>query len=187
MTPTGPDLDAGAKPAPGSAVPPAKAPLRPVHYLWIVGTAVAIAALLHWLGPVLTPFLIGGLLPYFGSPIVDWAERHHVPRALGTLLVIVVILLLVLALLLVLIPLVQSEVSELPRRIPELATSLYGRVAPWLSANLGVDLQLDVASVKQLLADHLAGAQTLTLKLLSGVEAGGTVVLGILINLALIP
>ncbi len=187
MTPSGPDLDDLPESASAAAAPRPPRPLRTVHYLWIAGTAVVIAALLHWLGPILTPFLIGAILAYFGSPLVTWAARHRVPRTLGTLLVIAVIVLLLLALLLVLIPLVESEVGQLTRRLPELATRLYGTLAPWLRDTLGIELQLDVASVKQLIADNLASAQTVTLKLLAEVKAGGTVVLGIIINLALIP
>src|ERR1700732_2479579 len=106
MTPFRPDLDAAPDSALAADTPRASPPLRAVHYLWIAGAVLVIAALLHWLGPILTPFLIGAILAYFGSPLVTWAQRHRVPRALGTLLVIVVILLLILALLLVLIPLV---------------------------------------------------------------------------------
>ena len=171
---------------------PADVPLEPrrlrtVHYLWLVVTAVVVAALLHFLGSILTPFLVGAILAYFGSPFVTWAERHRVPRTLGTLLVILVILLLVLALLLVLVPLVQSEIGQLMRRLPELAATLYGRVAPWLRETFGIEVQMDLASVKELIADNLDSAQALTLKLLWDLKAGGTVVLGILINLALIP
>jgi predicted PurR-regulated permease PerM len=187
MTPSGPDPDELPEPASAAALPAAPRPLRTVHYLWIAVTVLVIAALLHWLGPILTPFLVGAILAYFGSPLVTWGTRHRVPRALGTLLVIVVILLLILALLLVLIPLVESEVGQLTRRLPELATSLYGSVAPWLRDTFGIELQLDVASAKQMIADNLASAQTLTLKLLAEVKAGGTVVLTIIINLALIP
>jgi predicted PurR-regulated permease PerM len=186
MTPSGPDLDAPSELAPADA-PRTSRRLRNVHYLWLVVTAVVIAALLHFLGPILTPFLIGAILAYFGSPLVTWAERHRVPRTVGTLLVILVILLLLLALLLVLIPLVQSEIGQLTRRLPELAADLYGRIAPWLRESFGFELQLDLASVKQLIADNLDSAQAVTLKLLSGLKAGGTVVLGILINLVLIP
>ena len=188
MTPPGPDLDLDAAPElmPADA-PRASRRLRTVHYLWLVATAVVIAALLHFLGSILTPFLIGAILAYFGSPLVTWAERHRVPRTVGTLLVILVILLLILALLLVLIPLVQSEIGQLTRRLPELAANLYGHVAPWLRETLGIELQLDLASVKELIADNLDSAQALTLKLLSGLKAGGTVVLGILINLVMIP
>lgn len=188
MTPPGPDLDLDVAPelTPADA-PRASRRLRTVHYLWLVATAVVIAALLHFLGSILTPFLIGAILAYFGSPLVTWAERHRVPRTVGTLLVILVILLLILALLLVLIPLVQSEIGQLTRRLPELAANLYGHVAPWLRETLGIELQLDLASVKELIADNLDSAQALTLKLLSGLKAGGTVVLGILINLVMIP
>ena len=186
MTPPGPDPDAAPELTPAD-VPLAPRRLRTVHYLWLVVTAVVIAALLHFLGSILTPFLVGAILAYFGSPFVTWAERHRVPRTLGTLLVILVILLLVLALLLVLVPLVQSEIGQLMRRLPELATNLYGRLAPWLRESFGIDVQIDLASVKELIAENLDSAQALTLKLLSGLKAGGTVVLGILINLALIP
>ena len=186
MTPSGPDLDAAPDLTPADA-PAAPRRLRNVHYLWLVVIAVVIAALLHFLGPILTPFLIGAILAYFGSPLVTWGERHRVPRTVGTLLVILIILLLLLGLLLVLIPLVQSEIGQITRRLPELAVDLYGRVAPWLRETFGIELQLDLASVKQLIADNLDSAQALTLKLLSGLQAGGTVVLGILINLVLIP
>jgi len=186
MTPPGPDPDAVPESTPADD-PLAPRRLRTVHYLWLVVTAVVIAALLHFLGSILTPFLVGAILAYFGSPFVTWAERHRIPRTLGTLLVILVILLLVLALLLVLVPLVQSEIVQLMRRLPELAANLYGRLAPWLRETFGIELQIDLASVKELIADNLDSAEVLTLKLLSGLKAGGTVVLGILINLALIP
>lgn len=187
MTATGPNPDLVPEAGTNTATPRAPAPLRPVHYLWIIGTAFVIAALLHWLGPILTPFLVGAMLAYFGSPVVTWAERRHVPRALGTLLVIAIILLLLLALLLVLIPLVESEAVQLSRRLPELTSDLYGQVAPWLRDRFGIELQLDIASLKRMVAENLAGAQTLTVKLLSSIKAGGTVLLGIIINLALIP
>src|SRR5689334_941113 len=37
-------------------------PLQPKHYLWIVGALVVIGLALTWLGPVLTPFLVGAIL-----------------------------------------------------------------------------------------------------------------------------
>ena len=187
MTPPGPDLEAIHAAEPVETDAPAPRRLRPAHYLWLVATALVFAALLHWLGGILTPFLVGAILAYFGSPLVTWAQRHRIPRTLGTLLVILIILLLVLALLLVLIPLVQNEVTQLFRRVPELAANLYAHLAPWLRDTLGIEISLDLASVKELITENLDSAEALTLKFLYGVKAGGTVVLGILINLALIP
>lgn len=187
MTSSGPDPDSGRGSDQAAKKPQGPVPLRPVHYVWIAATALAIAALLHWLGRILTPFLIGAILAYFGSPLVTWAQRRRIPRALGTLLVIAIILLLLLGLLLVLIPLVGNEVKQLTRVLPGLATNAYNHAAPWLQEHLGIELQLDLASIKQLITENIASAQALTLKLLSGVETGGIVVLGIVINLALIP
>jgi predicted PurR-regulated permease PerM len=161
--------------------------LSPKHYLWVVGAVVAIAALLHWLGPILTPFLIGGTLAYVGKPVVSWMERKRVPRTVGALLVMLVALVLVLALLLVLAPLVHSEFSLLAKRLPELAAGLYAQVAPWLNEKFGIQLQFDLDSIKQLIADNLDSAQAVSLQVLTGLKAGGMMVVGILINLVLIP
>src|SRR2546428_12372162 len=98
MTPPGPDLDAAPELMPADAPRPSRR-LRTVHYLWLVALAGVIAALLHFLGSILTPFLIGAILADFGSPLVTWAERHRVARTVGTFVVILVIFLLILALL----------------------------------------------------------------------------------------
>ena len=88
------------------------------HYAWIIGAAVVIGLGLHFLGPVLTPFLIGVILAYLGTPIVDRAEARGVPRPLSTLGVVLLFGALIVALFLVLIPLVQSEVTLAMRRLP---------------------------------------------------------------------
>ena len=171
----------------GAAVAPVPPQLAWHHYAWIVALVVIIAALLRFLGPILTPFLIGATLAYFGSPAVSWAQRHHVPRAIGTLLVVAFILLLVLALLVVLYPLVQAEFVQLGKRLPELAVESYSQIAPWLSDKLGIELQLDLATVKKLIAEHLSSAQNISLRVIAGVRAGGALLLAILINMALVP
>ncbi len=185
VTAPGPDPNAVSY-DPGTE-PPLPRRVRGLQYLWVVGAALVIAALLHWLGPVLTPFLIAAILAYFGSPAVTWAQRRRIPRTLGTLLVMLVILALLLGLLFVLIPLLQSEIKQVIRRLPDLVGQLNARVGPWLHDTLGIDLQLDMATIKQLISENIESAETLSLKVLSSVKAGGTVVLGILINLALIP
>ena len=157
------------------------------HYGWIIGVTVIVALLLHLLGDILTPFLIGAILAYIGNPAVSWGETHRVSRTIGTLLVVGVTGLAVFGLILVLTPLVHSEFSQLVQRLPTLAVLLQTKFAPWLQQTFGIELQLDMESIKAMVADNLAGAQTLTPKLLSSVKAGGTLILAILINLALIP
>jgi len=187
VTAPGPDPDAASYDPGTEPAPPLPRRIRGLQYLWIAGAVLVIAAALHWLGSVLTPFLVAAILAYFGSPAVSWAQRRRIPRTLGTLLVMLVILAILLGLMFVLIPLVQSEITQAIRRLPELIAQLNARVAPWLRDTLGIELQLDLATVKQLISENIESAETVSLKVLSSLKAGGTVVLGILINLALIP
>jgi predicted PurR-regulated permease PerM len=184
-----PASDRGPTPDAQLAATPAAGPreLRPVHYLWIAGAVVVIALFVTFLGGVLVPFLIGAALAYMGHPAVTWAERRRVPRTLGTLLVVIVILLLFAGLVFVLVPLIQSEVVQLARRLPELLAMLFARVAPWLRDTLGIDMQFDVTSIKDLVSENLSSAEQVGLKVLHSLKTGGLVLLGIVINVAMIP
>jgi len=161
--------------------------LRRAQYLWVVGAVVTVAALLHWLGPILTPFMIGVMLAYLGNPVVNWFQRRRTSRTIGTLVVMAVMFLLLLVLALVLWPLIHTEATQLYKRLPQLVGMAYAQVAPWLSENFGIELDFDLASIKELVAENVGGTEALSFKLLSGLKAGGMVVLGVLINLVLIP
>src|SRR5262249_54245129 len=94
---------------------------------------------------------------------------------------------LVLGLAIVLIPLLQAEVSVFAQRLPVLAEQFLNRITPWVQENFGITVQLDLATLKQLIADHAEGAKALSLQMLSGVKSGGLFLLALLVNLALIP
>jgi predicted PurR-regulated permease PerM len=166
---------------------PRRHPLAPKHYLWIVGALVVVGLALTWLGPVLTPFLVGAILAYLGTPAVARAERRGVPRSLATLFVILFIGILLAGLFLVLIPLVQGEVVTITRRLPDLVAQFTERVPPFVQEKFGVTLSLDFESIRQFISDNAAEAQKLSARLLSGVRTGGAIVLSLLVNLALIP
>jgi len=157
------------------------------HYVAIVAGAALFFALLHQLGPVLTPFLVGAILAYLGTPLVDAMERRGVHRAIGTTITIVAFGIAIGALFGVLIPLVQAEVALASKRLPELLARTGSRVLPWVEQTFGVTIALDLATVKAALAEHLDSVRDLGLRVLSGVKSGGLLVLAILINLALIP
>ena len=169
------------------ATPRRRHPIALKHYLWIVGAALVVVLALHWLGSVLTPFLIGAILAYLGTPAVNRAEKRGVPRSVSTLLVILFIGVLLAALFLVLIPLVQSEVSSVTRRVPDLFAQFTDRVAPFLEEKFGITLALDFESIRAFISDNAKEARDLSLRLLSGVKAGGAIVLSVLVYLALIP
>ncbi len=162
-------------------------PLTTRHYVAIGVAAAIFFALLHQLGPVLTPFLVGAILAYLGTPIVDAMERRGVHRAIGTTLTIVAFGVAIAGLLLVLIPLVQAEVALASKRLPDLFAQAGERLVPWVERTFGVTLALDLATVKAVIADNLESVRDVGLRVLSGVKSGGLLLLAILINLALIP
>jgi len=168
-------------------VPAVRKPLAARHYAWIVAAALVIIAILHWLGPVLTPFLIGAILAYLGSPLVDRAQKRGIPRTWSTLVVVLLMGLIIAGLFLVLVPLVQSEVMLAAQRFPELFEQLMLRVTPWLEEHFGVTPTIDIAAIREFVAQNAESAQEISLKVLSGVKAGGMILLSILVNLALIP
>ena len=64
----------------------------PVDVRSVALSILAIAAvimMLRYMQEVFVPLVLGGLLFYALDPLVDWMERHKVPRALGASLVIV--------------------------------------------------------------------------------------------------
>ena len=174
--------------APPAAPPPV--PRRPVtipQYLWIVGAAIVVILALHFLGPVLTPFLIGAIFAYLGTPLVDAMHRRGVPRAAGTTATVLLFGIAVIAVFLVLIPLVQAEFSLAIKKLPELAGRLVANISPWVEENLGITIAFDLATLRDYLAEHEESAKALTGRLLAGLKAGSMLALTIIVNAALIP
>ena len=157
------------------------------HYLWIAGAALVVLLALRWLGPVLTPFLVGAVFAYLGRPLVDRLQRRGVPRSLGALLVILIFVIAVTALFLVLIPLVQAEVSTASRKLPDLFAAAMAQVTPWVEQHLGITLAFDAQSLRDYISNNTGDVRAVTLRVLSGVKTGGLIVLTLLINAALIP
>jgi predicted PurR-regulated permease PerM len=177
---------AGAAAAPATAVAPRR-PLTLRNYIWIIAAALVLYFALRHLGPVLTPFLIGAILAYLGTPLVDWAEARNVSRNLATTVVVLLVGLLLLALSLVLVPLVQAEVTLAAKRLPELIAQSTARIVPWLQQQLGITLELDFESLKTLVNENMEEARDLSLHLLAGLRTGGLIIISVLVNLALIP
>src|SRR4029450_2742941 len=124
----------------------APAPRRPLplrHYLWGVGAALIVFFALRWLGAVITPFLVGAILAYLGTPLVDAAQRRGIPRTLGTTIVVMLFVLLLPGVSLVLFPLVQGEASLAMKRLPTLLAQASAQISPWAQERFGVTLALD--------------------------------------------
>lgn len=156
--------------------------------LMLLGFLAIAGIWLVWrLGAILSPFLLAVVMAYICNPLVGWMEQRRVPRTVATLLTMLLLLTLIAGLLLVLVPLVQHETQLFIERLPNTIDWLKLHSLPWLQANFGVDISLDVDQVKTYLGEHIKGAGTLVSKLLPSLKSGGMALIGIAMNLLLVP
>ncbi|MBP6499804.1 MAG: AI-2E family transporter [Thauera sp.] len=155
-------------------------------FTW-TAAGLAIVALFWLLGPILTPFVVAAVFAYICDPAVNWMVARRVPRALAVLLVIIALGLVLVALALILVPMVYREAVLLIRRLPELVEMFNAQVAPILQARLGIELQLDAAQFRELIAANWNNAQDIVPIVLGHLKTGGMALLGFVANLFLIP
>jgi len=151
--------------------------------------AIALAAggLLYALSPILAPFLAGAILAYVLNPLVGRLTGRYLPRIMAVVLVLLFALALVVALALVIVPLFIKELRMLAERLPGFINWLNQSAAPWLAEHLGIAVQFDLDTLKQMAGGAFEAQQGLLSKLLGSAHIGGLVLLGILVNLLLIP
>ncbi len=159
--------------------------IRPSTLPWFALAALLLTGvLIYVLAPVLTPFLAGALLAYIFDPLVDRLQVRGLSRTAGTVAVIILAGLGVFMLILVALPLFQGQFAELSQRIPAALELVHTRLLPWLQTTFGLQLDLDLATLKTWLADKAAqnGANWLPT-----LQTGALAIVGILANLLLIP
>lgn len=155
-----------------------------LHYLWWLALAAAVCVLLYLLGPILTPFLLAAMLAYMFSPLAARLSRR-MPRALAATLVLLVVAAAFALLLLILLPLLLRQVRAILDQVPVYTDWLRTVAAPWIEARIGVEL--DVGLVKEWLISHAAEIQAVVVKLLPSLTSGGLAVIGLAVNLVLVP
>jgi predicted PurR-regulated permease PerM len=117
--------------------------------------AVAAAAFLWLLGPVLTPFAIGAVLAYALHPAVEQLASRRVPRLLAVVLVEIATLAALTALVLLVVPILSKELPLLNEQLPLLVERINRVVSPWL-AQMGIHVSLDPASLREFLIKYLS-------------------------------
>ena len=115
--------------------------------LWIAA-GLAILALLVALSPILTPFLLAGILAYICNPVTDRITGWGLPRILAVVLVMLALAALSAGLILIILPLLYEEAAVLTARTPEALTLANEKLAPWLRQHFGLRLRFDSASLQ---------------------------------------
>jgi predicted PurR-regulated permease PerM len=154
--------------------------------------AIAVLALLalRALGPVLTPFLVAAVLAYALTPLVDRLDAlgdGRVPRVLAVVVVELLLLVVLLCLVLLVIPVLVKEIPLIRQQLPNLLDRLHASLSPWL-AQFGVNISLDMTSLRELLVDYLnANWGESFSSLWSSLKVGGSVVLTLVGYTVLVP
>lgn len=154
--------------------------------IWSV-LGLAILWLLFLLSPILSPFLLAGILAYICAPLVERLAKYGVPRLIGVLLVMLLFTATISLLVLILLPLVHEEAQQLILRLPDALGLLNEQLMPWLNERFGIQLKLDPASLSKLLADNQDSTQLIAQKLFQSLKIGGIALFGIAANLLLAP
>jgi predicted PurR-regulated permease PerM len=113
------------------------------------------------------------------------------------MLTIVFMLLLIVGFILVLVPLFVTEAKLLSEQFPSAVEAIKIKLLPWVKQTFGVEVPLDVPTIKQWITDQLkdsdksAAAGSVAGKVGASVFAklgvGGLALIGFLVNLVLIP
>jgi predicted PurR-regulated permease PerM len=150
-----------------------------------LATLVFLAAFFYFLSPVLTPFLLGALLAYFAHPAVDTLCRWRLPRSLAAVTLIALGITCIVGFILVVIPLVQQEINQISRRLPQLAETITRDYLPQIEQRFGV--KLSVEQLKDMASTSSEQTSNIVKKILSTVQSGGLSVLSFLANALLTP
>ena len=133
------------------------------------------------------PVLFALFVAYQINPLVNWAERHRVPRAASTVALLLAVIAGVVVFLVLFIPRFVGEFADLVEALPAYADAAHENLGPWFAETFGVDLSLDVAHLQGQLQEHASALLQPTGDVLGSVVGG---VLGVLVwtlNLLLIP
>jgi predicted PurR-regulated permease PerM len=152
---------------------------------------LALAVLAWWLlsllGPVLMPFVVAAVIAYALHPAVEALHTRRVPRWLGAGVAIALLMLVLLAVALMIVPVVTRQLPLLREQIPSLLEQVNAGLVP-LAARLGVEAQIDVNLVRDLLRRLVSGHEGQLIEgVLASLRIGGSAVAAVLGNLVLMP
>ncbi len=153
---------------------------------WSVFVALALL-LLYLLSPILTPFVAAAILAYISNPLVRRLCNLKLPRTLAVVLVMLAMLLLFAGLLLIMLPLLEKEISLFVIRLPDFIEVVRIKLLPGLQRWFWTDLQWDSTALKNLLVSHWQSAGGIAEKLLPWLSSSSGAIVGVLVNLLLIP
>jgi len=165
---------------------------RFVALQWLTIAAVTVW-LIYLLEPILTPFVVAAIMAYICDPWVNrlcaltLARGWKLPRTLATLLVMAALFGLLALLILIMLPLLQKEFSHFMESLPALLEVAKLKLSPFFLQHFNISLQFNVEMLKNLFGAHWQAAGGAAAKVLPWLGSSGAVLLGLVMNVLLVP
>jgi len=149
--------------------------------------AVGLGVLMWILRPVLTPFLLGGLIAYMLQPGVEWFVRQRIPRALAALVMMLLFASVIVSLGLLVFAVIQKELPALAAQIPGFTAKINAWLQPKLAV-VGLDGSFDLSSLRNVLTSRLEGGeQSVQPAAWRYVRTGGSALVAVVGNVVVVP
>lgn len=103
--------------------------------------------IIEFLGVIMLPVILSGLLYYLLNPIVDWLEKQKIKRLWAIIIVFVLIALLLIWGLAVAIPSLQQQVISFSRNLPSYINQIDGMIRDFLANRISDDLKPQLEEV----------------------------------------
>lgn len=155
--------------------------------LWLALGAVS-AALLSWLLPVLSPFVVAAVMAYVLHPVVLRLQKWlGGPRTLHVLLVEICAIAALLGVGLLLVPVLLREWPILQAQWPKLLDQAV-QALDRLAQTMGLSLQIDAKGLREQLVQYLSdNREDWLAPLLTSLKLGGSAALALLGHVVLVP
>ncbi len=153
---------------------------------WLIAFG-AFALALWALRPILLPFVAGMALAYFLNPPVTALVHRHLPRWVGTLIVLAAFVVGLGALVLLIAPLLQSQITALIDALPDTLSAARDRILPWAERWMASLSHNDVAKLREAAGSYAGTAVGWAGHLLQGVLSEGAALFNVLALVVITP
>lgn len=140
---------------------------------WWLGIIAVLCGFVWLFKGILLPFVAGIAIAYFLDPLADWMERHRIGRGVAAILSLLLFLLIAVVFLLLLVPIVQTQVSELSERLPGIIKAVQEGLTALLARLKTVLSPEDYDHLRNALAGQIQKALQMVSSLLQGALSQG--------------
>ncbi|MDH3646200.1 MAG: AI-2E family transporter [Gammaproteobacteria bacterium] len=148
---------------------------------------VAVGWLVFLLAPILTPFVAAFLIAYIGDPLVDSFEKLKLSRALSVVLFFILLTIVLSAVVILVAPLVRTQASALFERLPGYVQWVESQILPLVMKWTGFEVEGGNLGLGPFLAEYGSSAATWIGEALARVTRSGAALVGLFVNLLLLP